>query len=146
MNDVQDLIAGVRRFRADQGISPAAGPRPEGDAPRWSLGGGGRSRTLAVASTVTDVELAPETVTPRVVTRVAGLHRPGGRDRSRRRTARLDKAIAGRRNPTWPRSRQSSATPAFVDKAPEEVVAKERAKQAEFEGLLEKLRTQRDAL
>jgi valyl-tRNA synthetase len=35
---------------------------------------------------------------------------------------------------------------AFVDKAPPEVVEKERSKQAEFRGLLDKLRTQLDAL
>jgi valyl-tRNA synthetase len=144
MNDVQSLIAGVRRFRADQGISPRQGLDLK-VTPALAPWAAEAVRALA-GVTVEDVDAAPEHGHTRVVTRryQGFIALEGVVDLDAERL-RLDKAIAGVEG-DLAKVRAKLGNPAFVDKAPEEVVAKERAKQAEFEGLLEKLGAQRDAL
>ncbi|HSJ27790.1 MAG TPA: valine--tRNA ligase [Acidimicrobiia bacterium] len=144
MDDVQALIGGVRRFRADQGISP----RQQLDLkvmPALAPWAAEAVRALAGVA-VEDVAGAPGRGHTRVVTRgyQGFIALEGVVDLDAERV-RLDKAIAGVEG-DLAKVRAKLGNPAFVDKAPDEVVAKERAKQAEFEGLLEKLAAQRDSL
>jgi valyl-tRNA synthetase len=144
MNEIQELISGVRRFRADQGISPRKKlelkviPAVED----WA------AKVITELATVelATVDVVPESGHTRIVTRgrQGFIALEGVIDLDAER-ARIDKAI-GAAEADLAKVVAKLGNTGFVDKAPEEIVAKERSKQAEFESLLEKLRSQRDAL
>ena len=144
MDDVQELISGVRRFRADQGISP----RQTLDLkviPSLDPWGADVVARLAGVNLV-GVGAAPETGHTRVVTRrLQGFIALEGVVDLEAERARIDKAIAGVES-DLAKVEAKLGNAAFVDKAPADVVEKERSKQTEFQGLLDKLRAQLDAL
>ncbi|MEX1004292.1 MAG: valine--tRNA ligase [Acidimicrobiia bacterium] len=144
MVEIQELISGVRRFRADQGISPRQTldfkviPAVED----WA------ARVITDLATVdlSTADAVPETGHTRVVTRgrQGFIALEGVIDLDAER-ARIGKAIASA-EADLAKVAAKLNNAGFVDKAPDEIVAKERSKQAEFESLLDKLRSQRDAL
>jgi valyl-tRNA synthetase len=147
MADVQEMIAGVRRFRADQGLSPRRGLAlallHSGDGlEAWALEMIG---TLASA-TVEVVPTEPTTGHTRVV--AGGLQGfiplDGLIDLDAER-ARLDKGI-GQAESDLSRSETKLSNPQFVDRAPAEVVDRERERRREISELLDTLRAQRAAL
>ena len=144
MNEVQELISGVRRFRADQGISPrqSLALKVSPAVEPWAA----KVITELANVDLSTVERAPESGHTRVVTRgrQGFIALAGVIDLDAERT-RIDKAITAAAA-DLAKVVAKLGNSAFVDKAPEEIVAKERSKQAEFESLLEKLRAQRGAL
>jgi valyl-tRNA synthetase len=147
MGDIQELITGVRRFRADQGLSPRQRLEVKVLAGVETVQPWAAGIIADLASVdVTTIEVAPEGGHSRIVTRglqgFIGLEGVIDLDAER---ARIDKAITGVED-DLAKTEKKLGNPSFVDKAPADVVAKERFKQAEFESLLEKLRAQRGAL
>ena len=143
----RELVVGFRRFRAEHGLSPRAPLQatlvdPDGVASPWWF-----PQFQALASVVPAVGAAPA---GDVFSRVVGgsaqvfISLEGLVDVDAERT-RIDKEIADVSS-VLDRSRGKLAKPDFLDKAPVEVVAKERAKVVEFEALLEKLAAQRSDL
>ncbi len=146
MGDVQDLIAGVRRFRAEQGISPrqelALRVQGGGGLEPWS------ARLLGdlAAVTVESIEHPPTDGHTRIVAgRYQGfiplegvIDTDAERDRL---TKRRDAA-----QEDLDRVEKKLGNPAFVDKAPAEVVEKERGKQRELTDLVGKIQAQLDLL
>jgi len=140
----RDLVVGFRRFRAEHGLSPRAAldvtiADPDGVAQPWWF-----PQFEALASVAPAVGSAPEgTVVSRVVAGPAQafITLEGLVDVAAER-ARLDKEIDEIAT-VLERSRAKLAKRDFVDKAPAEVVAKERAKVAEFTAVLDKLSAQR---
>ena len=144
MGDIQELISGVRRFRADQGISPRQqlGVKLMPALPGWAE----TIVTDLANASLAVVDAAPETGHTRVVTKnLQGFIALDGVIDLDAERSRIDKAIAAAEADLGKvRAKLSNAD--FVDKAPAAVVEKEQSKQAEFEDLLAKLRTQRQAL
>ena len=143
----RELIVGFRRFRAEHGLSPRAPLQvtlvdPDGLAAPWWF-----AQFEALARVRPAVGDAPTgEVFSRVVagTAQAFISLEGLVDVAAER-ARLDKELA-EVTAVLERSRAKLAKPDFVGKAPAEVVAKEAAKVAEFEAVLEKLAAQRSDL
>ncbi|MEX0757362.1 MAG: class I tRNA ligase family protein, partial [Acidimicrobiia bacterium] len=144
MGDIQDLIAGIRRFRADQGISP----RQKLDVKIMPSLAGWASDIVAklAAAELSTVESAPATGHTRIVTKsMQGFIALEGVVDLDAERARIEKAIATAET-DLAKGDKKLDNAGFMDKAPDDIVAKERAKKAEFEGLLDKLRSQRAAL
>ena len=144
MDDVHELISGVRRFRAEQGISPRQSLDVKVIPSLEPWAADVVARLAAVNLVAADVP--PDTGHTRVVTRrLQGfISLEGVVDLAAERT-RIGRAIAGI-EADLAKVEAKLGNSAFVDKAPPQVVEKERSKQAEFRGLLDKLRTQLDAL
>ena len=146
MGDVQDLIAGVRRFRAEQGISPrqelALRVQGGGGLEPWS------ARLLGdlAAVTVESIEHPPTDGHTRIVAgRYQGFIPLEGvidTDAERDRLAKRRDAA----QEDLDRVEKKLGNPAFVDKAPAEVVEKERGKQRELTDLVGKIQAQLDLL
>ncbi len=140
----RDLVVGFRRFRAEHGLSPRTAldvtlSDPDGVVAPWWF-----PQFEALAAVSPSLGEAPEgAVVSRVVSGSAQafIALEGIVDVGAER-ARLDKEIA-EITTVLDRSRAKLAKRDFVDKAPAEVVAKERAKVAEFTAVLEKLSAQR---
>ncbi|MEX2279416.1 MAG: valine--tRNA ligase, partial [Acidimicrobiia bacterium] len=144
MGDIQDLIAGIRRFRADQGISP----RQNLDVKVMPSLAGWASEIVSklAAAELSTVEGAPATGHTRIVTKgVQGFIALEGVVDLDAERARIEKAIATA-EADLAKVDKKLDNAGFMEKAPDDIVAKERAKKAEFEGLLDKLRSQRAAL
>ena len=143
----RELVVGFRRFRAEHGLSPRAQldvtlVDPDGLSGSWWL-----PQFEALASVRPEVGRSPDgNVFSRVVagTAQAFISLEGLVDVGAERV-RLDKEIAEMRV-VLDRSRAKLSKPDFVSKAPREVVAKEEAKVAEFEAVLDKLSAQRSDL
>jgi valyl-tRNA synthetase len=144
MDDIQDLISGVRRFRADQGISPRQSLNLKVMPPVEAWADVVVTNLAGVALSV--VDSAPETGHSRIVTRnLQGFIALDGVIDLDAERARIDKAIAAAETDLG-KVNGKLGNAGFMDKAPADVVEKVRAQQAEYEGLLEKLRAQRNAL
>jgi valyl-tRNA synthetase len=144
MDDIQDLISGVRRFRADQGISPRQSLDLKVMPPVEAWADVVVTSLAGVALSV--VDSAPETGHTRIVGRnLQGFIALDGVIDLDAERARIDKAIAAAETDLG-KVQGKLGNAGFMDKAPADVVDKERAKQAEYEGLLDKLRAQRNAL
>jgi valyl-tRNA synthetase len=147
VSDLQELISGVRRFRAEQGLSPRSALEVE------VLDQGAVLATWEVALladlaavTVRQISDAPETGHTRVLagSRQAFISLEGVVDLDAER-ARLDKAIAAAEGDLG-RVQAKLGNPSFIERAPEAVVEKERAKQVELAELVATLREQRSVL
>jgi valyl-tRNA synthetase len=102
--------------------------------------------TNLAAVDLTAVDIAPESGHTRIVTRgMQGFIALDGVIDLDAERARIDKAISAA-EADLAKVEAKLGNRSFVDKAPDDVVDKERSKKAEFEGLLDKLRTQRRAL
>jgi valyl-tRNA synthetase len=147
MGDVQELIAGVRRFRAEQGLSPRRTlPLVLVDPSHRVEGWAEALVTDLAAVDLTRAAAEPGPGHGRLVAGglegfipLAGVVDAGAEH------ARLDKAIA-EAEAERARAAGRLGNPDFVGRAPAEVVEKERRKLAEIEGLLDRLRRQRSAL
>ena len=147
MGELQELIAGVRRFRADQGLSPRAEltlvlADSDGLVEAWA------QRLLAdlAAVTVAAAAAEPDSGHTRIVAgRLHGFIPLAGVVDLDAERARLDKAIA-EAAADLARADGKLTTPSFVDRAPADVVEKERRKAAEAAELLGALRSQRAGL
>ncbi|MDH4308785.1 MAG: valine--tRNA ligase [Acidimicrobiia bacterium] len=147
MDDLQGLIAGVRRFRAEQGLPPRRELAlvvfdPSGTMEGWA------EELLAdlasVAVSRSDVEL--DQGHTRVVSgRLQGFIPLEGIIDLDAERARLDKAIE-EAEADLARADSKLHNQSFVDRAPAEVVEKERRKRTEAAELLATLRAQREAL
>ncbi len=147
MSDLQEMISGVRRFRAEQGISPRK---------RLELGVFDANHVISDWSVdlierlgFVDVELLesePDTGHSRVVAgRLSGFIGLDGVIDLDAERERLDKAIAVAAG-DLARVEAKLANPQFTEKAPPAVVAKENGKKAELSDLMAALQSQRDAL
>jgi valyl-tRNA synthetase len=146
MDDIQELISGVRRFRAEQGISPRTGLTLRvhgGDGlPAWA------SRLLMDLASVTveAIETPPSDGHTRIVAgRFQGFIPLDGLIDTDAERDRLSKRIAAARQ-DLDRVEKKLGNPSFIDKAPAEIVEKERGKQRELSDLIAKIQTQLDLL
>jgi valyl-tRNA synthetase len=147
MADLQELVSAVRRFRAEQGLPPKQELTllvldPAGEAEEWA------AALMADLAAVT-VERTSEPHSEGHTRIVAGslqgfIPLEGVIDLDAER-ARLDKAIAEAEADLATVERKL-ANESFLERAPADIVEKERGKQAEFTALLTKLRAQRGAL
>jgi valyl-tRNA synthetase len=144
----RELVVGVRRFRAEHGLSPRHPLEvslldPGGAAASWWDG-----QFEALASFTPNAIEAPPA--GRALTRIvagpvqAFISLEGIVDLDAERD-RLASAISDN-EAALARAEGKLGNPQFVEKAPDEVVEKERAKAEELGGVLEKLRAQLDAL
>ncbi len=147
MADLQELVAGVRRFRADQGLSP----RQSIDLALFDEGGRVEPwaeqmlSSLAVVA-VERVDAEREHGHTRVVAgTLQGFIPLDGLIDVDAERARLDKSIADAEADEQ-RAEAKLGNPSFVDRAPPQVVEKERRKLSEARELLATLRAQRAAL
>ncbi|MGF1666233.1 MAG: valine--tRNA ligase [Acidimicrobiia bacterium] len=147
MGDLQDLIAGIRRFRAEQGLAPRRSLDlalfdPDGRVEPWAE----RLLSDLAAVAIERAESEREQGHTRVVAGSLQGFIPleGVIDLDAER-ARLDKAIA-EAEADHAKAAGKLGNASFVDRAPADVVEKERRKQTEAAELLETLRTQRAAL
>jgi valyl-tRNA synthetase len=149
---LQEVIAAVRRFRAEHRVPPSARPRlaalPAGERQAAVLGAeGGSIRRLARLEAVEVAAAAPSgQPVARLLVAGAELYLPleGLLDLDEER-ARLERELA-----TLDRERARAeaklANPAFVEKAPAAVVARARERLAEVEQALAKVRAQQAEL
>ena len=146
MEDVQELISGVRRFRAEQGISPRTELtlRVQGrdGLPAWA------SRLLVdLASVTVEVIATPpsEGHTRIVAGRFQGfIPLDGLIDTDAERERLLKRLTAAQKD--LDRVDKKLGNPSFIDKAPAEIIEKERGKQRELSDLIAKLQAQLDLL
>lgn len=147
MEEIQELIAAVRRFRADQGISPKVEIQLRLlDAHKvvepWAES---VLKDLAKVE-IERIEDPIGTGHTRLVTgRLEGFIPLAGLIDVDAERARIDKAIA-EVEADLARVKGKLSNPSFVERAPEAVVEKERSKEAEMEALVTKLRDQRSGL
>jgi valyl-tRNA synthetase len=144
----RDLVVAVRRFRAEHGLSPRHPLEvslldPEGAAAAWWAG---QFESLA-SFTPSAIDAAPgDGAHTRIVVGPvqAFISLEGivdvGAERERLAAAIAETASALKK------TEAKLANPQFVEKAPAEIVHKERAKAEEMGGVLQKLRAQLDAL
>ncbi len=147
MADVQEMIAGVRRFRAEQGISPRV-TLPlllvdgEERLPDWAVE---MARDLASVD-VESVAANPGAGHTRIVAGSLEAFIPlAGLVDVEAERSRLEKALEAARQDRAQAERKLG-NPAFVERAPAEVVAKEERKRSEADRLVAKLQDQLDAL
>lgn len=139
----RDLVVGIRRFRAEHGLSP----RAELDVRLLAPGTVAASwwdqqfRSLAATAPIS-IDAEPDGTFTRVVSGPAQafISLEGVVDVDAE-VERLSKAITDLEG-TLAQSDRKLANPQFVEKAPDEVVAKERTKADEARTRLEKLRSQ----
>jgi valyl-tRNA synthetase len=146
MEDLQALISGVRRFRAEQGISPRTELtlRVHGveGLPDWSS----RLLTDLVAVTPEAIAEPPTDGHTRIVAgRFQGFIPLEGVIDTGAERDRLSKRIAAAQK-DLDRVEKKLGNPSFIDKAPDEIVEKERGKQQELTDLIEKVQAQLDLL
>ena len=146
MEDLQELISGVRRFRAEQGISPRTQLTLRvhgGDGlPAWA------SRLLTDLASVTAEAIAtpPSDGHTRIVAgRFQGFIPLDGLIDTDAERDRLSKRIAAAQQ-DLDRVEKKLGNPSFMDKAPVEIVEKERGKQSELSDLIAKIQAQLDLL
>ncbi len=147
MTDVQELISAVRRFRADQGISPrqklaVSVLDPELVLEDWSMDL--VTRMAVVSLTSVDTEPGPGH-TRLVAGRLQGFIALDGVIDLEAERSRLAKALHAARG-DLSRAEAKLANPQFVDRAPEAVVDKERAKLEELTELVSTLDRQLGSL
>ena len=144
IDELQNLIVAIRRFRAEHGVSPKVQIEAFVDDPDDIAAGWWQSQLAALANVNAKYEGAPAAVAGhtrmtagslQVFIPLAGLvdvdaERP-----------RLQKAIDETQK-LLERSEAKLANPNFAERAPEEVVAGERQRVAEYLAKLDKLRTQ----
>ena len=146
MGDVQELISGVRRFRAEQGISPRQ------DMTLLVHGGGGldgwSERLIGglAGVTIESVSEAPSDGHTRIV---AGRYQgfiplAGVIDTDAERQRLLKRRDSAQADLDKVEKKLNNA--AFMDKAPEAIVAKERGKQKELADVVSKIQAQLDLL
>ncbi len=146
MEDLQELITGVRRFRAEQGISPRTGLTLRvhgGDGlPAWAS----RLLTDLASVGVEAIETPPSDGHTRIVAgRFQGFIPLDGLIDTDAERDRLSKRIAAARQ-DLDRVEKKLGNPSFIDKAPDEIVEKERGKQRELSDLIAKIQAQLDLL
>jgi valyl-tRNA synthetase len=147
MDDLQELISGVRRFRADQGLPPRreiALALLDAD----SLVEGWAEDLLVALGAVTVDRIPAEREhghTRVVAGSLQGFIPLDGLIDLDAERSRLDKAI-GQVEADQKRAQGKLSNASFLDRAPTEVVEKERRKLDEATELLEALRAQRSAL
>ncbi len=138
--DLHELVGAVRSFKAQHGLAPRSDMTVliVGGIPDWW---GAQIEALA-STAVTTVDGDPGAGHTRLVVsgRDAFVALAGLIDVDAERE-RLEKAIAATEG-DHVKSSKKLANESFVDRAPAEVVEKERAKLAEFDGRLEVLRAQ----
>jgi valyl-tRNA synthetase len=140
----RELVVGVRRFRAEHGLSPRAPLSvtlvdPDGISADWWF-----RQFEALAWVRPEVGVQPDAgAFTRIVAGSVQAFIPleGVVDVTAERF-RLDKEIADARS-VLDRSEAKLAKPDFIGKAPADVVSKEREKVAEFQAVLQKLSAQR---
>ena len=147
MADTQELISGVRRFRTEQGISPRQPLVLKVHSDDGGLSGWSERliRSLATVS-VESAENQPSDGHTRIVAgRFQGFIPLDGLIDVDAERSRIGKRIADAKADLGKvEAKLNNAS--FIDRAPEPVVAKERAKQAELSDLLAKLQAQLDLL
>ncbi len=147
MDELQELVSGIRRFRSDQGISPRHDLRlrlldRDGILDVW----GERLVSALARVDVERIDGEPDGGHTRVLAgRLEGFIPLEGVVDLDAERARLDQAIE-RAERDLDRVRSKLGNPAFVERAPGDVVDKERAKEAELETVLDRLRRQRALL
>ncbi len=147
MDDIQTLISGIRRFRSDQGLSPRREldlklHDPEGALAPWG------ERLVATLAKVAVERIGSEPGdghTRILAGRLEGFIPLEGVIDLDAERARLDQEIA-RAEADLARVEGKLANPAFLERAPKDVVDKERRKAVELEGVLSRLREQRSML
>jgi valyl-tRNA synthetase len=147
MGDLQELVSGIRRFRAEQGLPPRrdislALYDPEGLVEDWAEELLGSLATVTVARIDAEQEHGHTRV---LAGSLQGFIPLAGLIDIDAERARLDKAIAGA-EADQQRARGKLANADFIERAPAEVVDKERRKLDEATDLLETLRAQRAVL
>ncbi len=147
VDELQDLVAAVRRFRSDHELSPKQQlplkiDDPTGVAQPWWR------NQISTLANVEVVDGAPDPVTGHTRipagTMQAFIPLAGLVDIEAERP-RIEKAMADV-EAQLTRSRAKLDNPSFRERAPEDVVAKEEAKAAELASTIAKLRTQLDEL
>lgn len=147
MDDTQDLVSAIRRFRAEQGISPRKELSVDlldqsGILEPWAVGL--ISRLASVKATTVAAEPGPGH-TRVVAGRLQGFIALDGVVDLDAERARLDKALSAARA-DLDRVLGKLSNPQFVHKAPPAVVDKEQAKREELSELVATLTAQRQAL
>ncbi len=147
MGDLQDLIAGIRRFRAEQGLAPRRSLDlalfdPDNRVEAWAEQLLADLAAVAIERTSGEREHGHTRVVAGSLQGFIPLEGVIDLDAER---ARLDKAIAEAED-DHAKAAGKLGNASFVDRAPADVVEKERRKRAEAAELLETLRTQRAAL
>ncbi|MDF1595165.1 MAG: valine--tRNA ligase [Acidimicrobiia bacterium] len=139
----QELITGIRRFRAEHGLAPRAGLAlklldPEGVVEDWWI----EQIEALAGATHEPITQKPTAGHTRVVAGSVQAFIPleGNVDLDAERN-RLAKAIEAT-SADLAKAETKLSNPAFRDRAPTEVVTKEEEKASEFRGRLDKLRTQ----
>ncbi len=147
MGELQELISGIRRFRADQGLSPRQEmPLRVLDPDSLLVGWAHEVLSNLARVDVEPVDAEPAHGHTRVVAgTLQGFIPLEGVIDLDAEVARLEKAI-GEAEADLRRVEAKLNNPQFLEKAPGAVVTKERAKQAEIGDLLDTLRNQRGAL
>lgn len=146
VDTLQDLVTGVRQFRASHGLSPRLELTMETVDAEGVIEPWWHEQVAALAG----VTLRPGSPRGRGFTRIVagpvqgfiGLEGLIDVDAER---ARIEKALAEHHD-TLARAEAKLTNPGFTAKAPEAVVSKERAKADEARALIEKLRHQLDDL
>ncbi len=146
MEDLQELISGVRRFRAEQGISPRTDLvlRVHGGegVPHWAS----RLLTDLAAVTVEAIASPPTEGHTRIVAgRFQGFIPLEGVIDTDAERERLSKRIAAAQQ-DLDRVEKKLGNSSFIDKAPAEIVEKERGKQRELSDVIAKVQAQLDLL
>jgi valyl-tRNA synthetase len=140
MDSFQQLVVGVRRFRADHGLSPRAPITllVDGQVEDWW---GDQARSLASIEIATGPPSDASGYSRVPAGGVDGFIELSGLVDVDAERPRLERAIAETEK-DLETSRRKLAKPEFRERAPAAVVAKEEEKSAEFEQALEKLRAQ----
>jgi valyl-tRNA synthetase len=147
MSDLQELIAGVRRFRAEQGLGPRRGIQLALLDPAHRLEAWAEAFLEDLSAvTIRRIDAEPASGHTRVVAgSLQGFIPLEGIVDLEAERARLDKAMAEVRADLG-RTEGKLGNPSFVERAPADVVDKERRKQSELSELLATLEAQRAML
>jgi valyl-tRNA synthetase len=144
MDELQEMVVSIRRFRAEHGISPKRQLPVLVDDPDAVSAAWWRRQLSTLANVAARYDGAPEVVAghTRITTGSMQVFIPlaGLVDVAAERP-RLEKAIAEMEE-SLQKSRAKLANPKFAERAPAEVVAAERERVVEYGEKLERLRTQ----
>jgi valyl-tRNA synthetase len=143
MDTFQELITGIRRFRAEHGLGPRAELEmglldPRGIVEDWWV----EQLASLAAATPASIEAAPDGGHTRIVAgNVQGFIRLEGIIDADAEHARISKAVAAL-SADLERAERKLANDGFRAKAPAEIIAKEEGKVSEFRARLDKLQAQ----
>ena len=144
MDELQELVVGVRRFKAEHQLSPRTEVPVLIDDPDGVCAGWWSSQLRVLAGASIRVDGAPDDVaghTRMTAGRLQAFIPLAGLVDVDAERPRLEKAIAEVEE-TLAKSRAKLDNPNFRDRAPADVVGKEEQKAAEFEATIQKLRSQ----